>query len=141
MVPKHLAHVFAFFSAVSSGEFPKTFAHIAGKTNRDARLDTLAHVSASVGQDPTNSQGFFCDVASSFFWTSGSRCQTSDGTMHLNPASPTKDRDAKVDTRCSKILRERLERIAQAKDVNISDVIREALRQYVLRFDQQLSAI
>lgn len=50
-------------------------------------------------------------------------------------------RDAKIDARCSNELRARLERIAALKECDLSDIIRDALRSYALRFEQQSAGI
>lgn len=47
------------------------------------------------------------------------------------------DRTAKVDARCTPDMRRKLETIAAIKDAELSDIIREAVKHYIAKFEQQ----
>lgn len=49
-------------------------------------------------------------------------------------------KDKIIRARCSAVLRERLDRIAMMRDIDVSDVIREACAVYATQFEQRLAA-
>lgn len=57
---------------------------------------------------------------------------------HKSHARPT--RDEVIRARCSSVLRSRLERIASIREVDLSDILREACATYANTFEHRLTA-